>query len=106
RATLSLDLHKHPTAAVSVFDGKKKEVQVILEEMDGKECGCSPFAKINEVLFFELVAFYVIEHDRLTMIRIWKAPRKELSIEAENVFQMPCLKNTRRLEKFPLSISL
>ncbi|MCD7466709.1 hypothetical protein HAX54_003672, partial [Datura stramonium] len=82
----------------------KKEVQVILDEMDGKDVDVSPLMKLLKS-FFELAVIYDQARSDLHD-KDMKAARKELSITAGNVFQMPCLKNSRRLRKFPPSVNL
>ncbi|MCE3051346.1 hypothetical protein HAX54_049544, partial [Datura stramonium] len=93
RARLSSDLQKHPTATVSVFDGKKlsgsdvdyasylkEEVQVILEEMDDKDVDVSPLIRLMKS-FFELAAIY--DQARSTLHdKDNEVARKELSIAA------------------------
>ncbi|MCE3216427.1 hypothetical protein HAX54_006477, partial [Datura stramonium] len=82
RARLSSDLQKHPTAAMSMFD-EKKEVQVILDKIDGKDVDVSPLMKLLKS-FFELAAISdqarSALHDKDT-----EAARKELSITAGEV---------------------
>ncbi|MCD9639494.1 hypothetical protein HAX54_024065, partial [Datura stramonium] len=130
RARLSSDFQKHPTTAVSVFDGKKvvlnyrkmfiselwsvirgklsgsdvdcassikKEVQVILEEMDGKDVDVSPLMRLVKS-FFELAAIY--DQARSTLHdKDMEAARKELSIAAREHLLNAMFEEHEKIEK-------
>ncbi|MCD7460187.1 hypothetical protein HAX54_043036 [Datura stramonium] len=130
RARSSSDLQKHPTTAVSVFDGKKvflsyrkmfiselwtvirgklsgsdvdcasslkEEVQVILDEMDGKGVDVSPFMKLWKS-FFELASIYDQAQSTLHD-KDMEAARKEFSITAGERLSNAMLEEYDKIEK-------
>ncbi|MCD7458626.1 hypothetical protein HAX54_038750 [Datura stramonium] len=89
KARLGSNLQKHPTVAVSVFDGKK--------EIDGKDVDVSPLMRLMKS-FFELAAIY--DQARLTRHdKDMEAARKELSIVARERLSNAIIEEQEKIEK-------